>query len=457
MKRYIHRLPHESPAQEQTRQLLIDKASFYTARAKELMDDESSTLPTRQLANNTENFPPRSPIDSIGRRGSETNFLFDDNDDPTLTDAHASPSAKTTISALSMESMTGKQYLGNADVIFVTTHANQANNLLSKALDMDEQYHTSQQKTATSLQKVINAYMMTCQLYLKALQRSEQIQQQASMSCLSEMQQLQNIMKSRLGQTMDRIETLKSQQQTIATYIAASGPNASAPVAHTMSLETSAASVQEPLSLRLTEEEKTVLKNSSMIASGFFLPWSDDDAMDLSATTIQQITSKKRLPLFTDPAGFLPLSEKQQRHFYKFARPSEIVQLRYEKGLTKTPQQVVMVHQVTPYSIRQQFITDCSFVASLCVCAQFERRFQYRLVSSLLYPQGEYKNSKSQSKQPTVLLVNPQGKYLVKLWLNGIARLVIIDDYVRIMNAFLIDHGSNIPLVRSSHDIFALV
>ena len=88
--------------------------------------------------------------------------------------------------------------------------------------------------------------------------------------------------------------------------------------------------------------------------------------------------------------------------------------------MIKKSQQVVVVKAISPYSIKQQYVTDCSFIASLCICAAFERRFQKRLVTSILHPQGTAGE----------LLYNRGGKYMVKLWLNGVARAVVIDDYL---------------------------
>ncbi|KAJ3391585.1 calpain 7 [Entophlyctis sp. JEL0112] len=65
-------------------------------------------------------------------------------------------------------------------------------------------------------------------------------------------------------------------------------------------------------------------------------------------------------------------------------------------------------------------VTDCSFVASLCVSAAFERRFQKQLITSCIFPQDAN----------GVPLFNPVGKYIVKLFFNGIYRKVVVDDYL---------------------------
>ncbi|CAN0510383.1 unnamed protein product [Ectocarpus sp. 8 AP-2014] len=47
-----------------------------------------------------------------------------------------------------------------------------------------------------------------------------------------------------------------------------------------------------------------------------------------------------------------------------------------------------MINNVNPYSIRQDLITDCSFVASLCIASAFERRFHKQLITGIIYPQA---------------------------------------------------------------------
>jgi calpain-7 len=247
--------------------------------------------------------------------------------------------------------------------------------------------------------KAIMVYMEAAELYLKAIQE---------MSSKENKTEVSDVLKGRLKQILDRVEELKNsktgmQQKTIN---------------------------EQPLSVQqkkhhrdsLTKEEIEVLKRSSQMTSGLFLPWNDQDADKLAIEA-----SNPSTPLFTDPAGYLALSSKQRERFHRWARPSEILRLRQQNAilgsvLRPKPGTPEIVKTITPYTIKQKYVTDCSFIASLCICAAYERRFHKRLVTNTLYPQN--KNGE--------LMYNPSGKYMVKLWLNGVARCVIIDDYLPI-------------------------
>ncbi|KAL4705929.1 hypothetical protein ACJJTC_017511 [Scirpophaga incertulas] len=147
-----------------------------------------------------------------------------------------------------------------------------------------------------------------------------------------------------------------------------------------------------------TEEEKDVLRQTSKINNNCFLPFMD---VDLSEKF------KYSLP-FEDRASELKLSSKQEAEFDLWIRPHEIC---------SDPKLIVNEH-IDCFSIKQTIVSDCSFVASLAVSALYERRFDKKIITSIIYP-------KNRNKQP---IYNPFGKYMVKLHLNGVRRKVIIDD-----------------------------
>ncbi|KAL0839091.1 hypothetical protein ABMA28_017070 [Loxostege sticticalis] len=147
-----------------------------------------------------------------------------------------------------------------------------------------------------------------------------------------------------------------------------------------------------------TEEEKEVLRTTSNINNNCFLPFMDVDLSEKFQYAIP----------FEDRASELKLSSKQEREFNSWVRPHEIC---------SDPKLIVHEH-VDCFSIKQTIVSDCSFVASLAVSALYERRFNKKIITSIIYP-------KNKNKQP---VYNPFGKYMVKLHLNGVRRKVIIDD-----------------------------
>lgn len=79
---------------------------------------------------------------------------------------------------------------------------------------------------------------------------------------------------------------------------------------------------------------------------------------------------------FEDSFGTLKLAPKQAKHLARWARPSEIM---------SDPKMVVVLSY---FSIKQELISDCSFVASLAVSVQYEKKFNKRLITSIIHPQN---------------------------------------------------------------------
>jgi calpain-7 len=156
---------------------------------------------------------------------------------------------------------------------------------------------------------------------------------------------------------------------------------------------------------KLTPEEIKVLTWSSTIASKVFVPWFDEEARAYNYFPPQP---------WIDPDGDLKLSEKQKETFFKWKRPSEILAMRGQ-----TWRNITMIDTITPDTIKQHCVSDCSFIAGLCISAEFERKFKRRLITSLIHPQDP------NTGKP---IYNPKGVYMVKLWFNGVERKVLVDD-----------------------------
>ena len=135
-------------------------------------------------------------------------------------------------------------------------------------------------------------------------------------------------------------------------------------------------------STRLTPAEIDVLRRTSRIHGKLFLPWGSDDPKAERFSYADP---------WNDPEGLLPLSKKQQAALGSWRRPHEFA---------SSP---VMIANVSPLVITQDLVGDCSFVASLCITAAFERRFKRRLITGIIWPQNS-------SGMP---VYNPSGKVLL--------------------------------------------
>lgn len=365
MKQYLQRLPTTSE-QQQKRELLEEKTKHYERVAQKCLASCSASSVGSPCSDEKRSVAsdPRSPV--------ARNGFFNGDSSVIPMPAPVPPPVETARFSLSTQ---------------LSQTTSQANTKLAHAMDIDE---------SRDEQAAIAMYLEAAELYLKAIKISEDKNSGAEANVV-------NVLKRRLEQTLDRVEQLKN-------------PNAKRQHAAIEKILREGKQLQQsqPLASSLSPEEISVLKRSSLIASGLFFPWSDVEAETLNKA------KKSSMNLWRDPAGDIVLSAKQQKTFVKWARPLEILQLRQQLrgGSSKIMNPTMVLRNVSPYNIRQYGVTDCSFIASLCICAAYERRFQKSLVSPIVYPQTPDGR----------MAYNPEGQYMVKLWLNGVARQVLVDD-----------------------------
>ncbi|CRH00735.1 calpain, putative [Plasmodium relictum] len=133
---------------------------------------------------------------------------------------------------------------------------------------------------------------------------------------------------------------------------------------------------------------------------------------------------------WTDPDGFLELSNRQKKKFHTWKRLSDL----YDNP-------IVMSTDLYNNCIRQGFVADCSFLSSLTVLIEYEKKHKIPVLSSIISPCTShylYVNK-------TWPIFNPSGMYICRLHCNGIQRKIIIDDYVpvKINNALLVAYSNN--------------
>ncbi|KAG5493632.1 hypothetical protein JIQ42_02005 [Leishmania sp. Namibia] len=141
------------------------------------------------------------------------------------------------------------------------------------------------------------------------------------------------------------------------------------------------------------------------------------------------ITSTILLPLWDDVQEgygaeniFMPCEGVWEDAFTPKLCPKQISSgavLMHFSGYRQTGLDYTIVRDADPLHIRQSVVGDCSLVCSLMICASYQKRFpNAKIISNVIYPQDSDGNP----------ILNPKGKYCVKMLINGITRIVTVDD-----------------------------
>ena len=105
-----------------------------------------------------------------------------------------------------------------------------------------------------------------------------------------------------------------------------------------------------------------------------------------------------------------------------------------------------MIINLSSRSITQTVVSDCSFVSSLAISADFEKRFKIPIISHNIYPQAGGKPRYNPAGRTWSCCCEPcwgggltrslirslpfPGRYVIRLFFNGCWRKVEIDDYL---------------------------
>lgn len=166
-------------------------------------------------------------------------------------------------------------------------------------------------------------------------------------------------------------------------------PTRSSPTSNSLSPSQSIPS----LSNLLTASEIAVLRDSSRINGLLLLPWAEEDPLSLH--------SPDNLPAFLDPSGPLPLSAAQKTNFGSWKRPHEWLS---EPILAPSAEELLA-------ETRQETVTDCTLISPLLSMLSL-LAIRNAPIPPILHPQS----------------YSSHGKYLARLYLNGIPRTLEIDD-----------------------------
>ena len=82
-----------------------------------------------------------------------------------------------------------------------------------------------------------------------------------------------------------------------------------------------------------------------------------------------------------DKNGKLALSKKQSGKLLRWARPDEFI---------ANPN---ILEIIDCFSVKQTVVSDCSFVSSIIISAQYEKRFGKKIITKLIYPQNRKGNN----------------------------------------------------------------
>lgn len=163
-----------------------------------------------------------------------------------------------------------------------------------------------------------------------------------------------------------------------------------------------------------TDEEEAIF-TSSVVGKVIFQEWNQEEVEQDLARSVDK---------FTDPDGFLPLTPSQNPKFHSWKRPASFI---------KDPK-MILLDKVSTNCVQQTLVASCCFLAALTSIALHESKFNSKLLTPWMFPHINQKP-----------IYNSNGKYVFRLYLNGVPRKVVVDDFLPVdhKNQFLCSFSSN--------------
>ncbi|CEM21054.1 unnamed protein product [Vitrella brassicaformis CCMP3155] len=184
-----------------------------------------------------------------------------------------------------------------------------------------------------------------------------------------------------------------------------------------------------PSWLRKPKTEKEILEAGAAISGHSFPLWQEKDS-DLL------VKHHSRSQLYEDPTGIFSLSTRQKEVFAvgldQFRRFPEAFHPDVEKwkAFPKTQDSIsgdkqccMAKESFSSDCVKQGRLGDCAFLNSLAALAYWEEKTGVPFLRKSIYP----KEKAADTEMP---VISPEGKYICRLYFNGGARKVVIDDLI---------------------------
>lgn len=170
---------------------------------------------------------------------------------------------------------------------------------------------------------------------------------------------------------------------------------------------------------KLRSSSDEILEEGSEMQGLQICPWDEEDEDVAQNFGLGHPQAQQRV--FADSDGLLELSDRQREALHAWRRLPELIRAGAGKP-------TVLEAQPSSRTICQGLVGDCSFLSALSALAEYERRFQDPVLSSIIHPRATSSRDDGTSHEGPIY--NESGQYGCRLFLNGTTRKVVVDDQV---------------------------